>query len=177
MRTNEIIIKISRIKIIGLILLSMLFVVLGIWIAFYAPIVESGFLNNVVFRKSVGVLSILFFGAMGILISKKLFQDDYGIKINDNGIYDNSTTINSGLIKWENIEKIEKSRVVNQNFIRVIVNNPTDFIDRQKNMLTRKNVETNFKRFGSPIQISTNGLKIGFNELCDVMTNELNKRK
>jgi len=114
---------------------------------------------------------------MGILISKKLFENKYGIKINDEGIYDNSTSINSGLIKWENIESIEKSKVVNQNFIIVIVNNPNDFIDRQKNILTRKNVETNFKKFGSPIQISTNGLKIKFEELYEIMISELNKRK
>ncbi|MDA1345431.1 MAG: hypothetical protein O3A07_07910 [Bacteroidetes bacterium] len=114
---------------------------------------------------------------MGILIAKKLFENKYGIKINDEGIYDNSTSINSGLIKWENIESIEKSKVVNQNFIRVIVNNPNEFIERQTNFLIRKNVETNIKKFGSPIQISANGLKIGFNELYELITEEFNKRK
>jgi len=44
-------------------------------------------------------------------------------------------------------------------------------------MLTRKSVETNFKKFGSPIQISTNGLKIKFEELYEIMISELNKRK
>jgi hypothetical protein len=114
---------------------------------------------------------------MGVLISKKLFENKYGIKINDDGIYDNSTSINSGLIKWENIERIEKSKVMNQNLIRVIVNNPIDFIDRQKNVLARKNVETNFKKFESPIQISTNGLKIKFEDLYELMISELKKRK
>ena len=65
-------------------------------------------LNNNIFRKSTGFISIIFFGGMGILITKKLFENKYGIKINDEGIYDNSTYINSGLIKWENIERIEK---------------------------------------------------------------------
>lgn len=177
MKMEEKIIEISKIKIIGLIGLSLIFVLLGIWIAYYAPIVNIEILNNNIFRKSIGFLSIIFFGGMGILIAKKLFENKYGIKINDEGIYDNSTSINSGLIKWENIESIEKSKVVNQNFIRVIVNNPNDFINRQKNILTRKNVETNFKKFGSPIQISTNGLKIKFEELYEIMTSELNKRK
>lgn len=174
---EEKIIEISKIKIIGLIGLSLIFVLLGIWIAYYAPIVEIEILNNNILRKAIGFLSIIFFGIMGILISKKLFEDKYGMKINDDGIYDNSTSINSGLIKWENIERIEKSKVVNQNFIRVIVNNPNEFIERQTNLLTRKNVETNFKKFGSPIQISTNGLKIGFNELYELITEEFNKRK
>ncbi|WP_274474582.1 STM3941 family protein [Mangrovimonas aestuarii] len=174
---EEKIIEISKIKIIGLIGLSLIFVLLGIWIAYYAPIVEIEILNNNIFRKSIGFLSIIFFGIIGIIISKKLFENKYGIKINDNGIYDNSTSINSGLIRWENIERIEKSKVVNQNFIRVIVNNPNEFIGRQTSLLKRKNVETNFKKFGSPIQISANGLKIGFNELYELITEEFNKRK
>ncbi|MDA0774479.1 MAG: hypothetical protein O3A16_06700 [Bacteroidetes bacterium] len=174
---EEKIIEISKIKIVGLIGLSLIFVLLGIWITYYAPIVEIEMLNNNIFRKSIGFLSIIFFGVMGILIAKKLFENKYGIKINDEGIYDNSTSINSGLIKWENIESIEKSKVVNQNFIRVIVNNPNEFIERQTNFLIRKNVETNIKKFGSPIQISANGLKIGFNELYELITEEFNKRK
>lgn len=174
---NEKIIEVSKTKIIGLISLSLLFVVLGIWIAFYAPIVNVEILNNVIFRKSIGFLSILFFGGMGILISKKLFGKEPGIKINEEGIYDNSTTLNSGLIKWENVETIEKSKVANQKFIRIMVNNPNDFINRQKNPLTRKSVETNFKKFGSPIQISTNGLKITYDELYDVLVSELKTRK
>ncbi|WP_179315341.1 STM3941 family protein [Winogradskyella undariae] len=174
---KEKIIEISKIKIIGLIGLSLIFVFLGIWIAYYAPVVKIEILNNTILRKSIGFLSILFFGIMGILISKKLFENKYGIKINDNGIYDNSTAINSGLIKWENIERIEKSKVVNQNFIRIIVNNPNEFIERQTNLLTRKNVETNFKKFGSPIQISANGLKIRFNDLYELITEEFKNRK
>jgi len=46
-------------------------VLLGIWIAFYAPIVNVELLNNNIFRKSIGFLSIIFFGGIGILIAKK----------------------------------------------------------------------------------------------------------
>ena len=174
---EEKIIEISKIKIIGLFGLSLMFVLIGIWTAFYAPIVNVEILNNNIIRKSIGLLSIIFFGGMGILLAKKLFENKYGIKINEEGIYDNSSSLNSGLIKWENIERIEKSKVVNQNFIRIIVNNPNDFVDRQKNILKRKNVEINFKNFGSPIQISTNTLNIKFEELYGIMISELNKRK
>lgn len=170
-------IEISKVKLTGLIGLSLLFVMLGIWIAYYAPIVEIEIFNNNILRKVIGLLSIIYFGIMGILIAKKLFENKYGIKINDEGIYDNSTILYSGLIKWENIESIEKSKVLNQKFIRIIVNNPNDFINRQKNILKRKNVEINIKKFGSPIQIATNSLKIQCEELSEIMTSQLDKRK
>lgn len=66
--------------------------------------------------------------------------------------------------------------MIHQNLIRIFVNNPNEFIERQSNLLARKNVESNFKKFGSPIQISTNGLNIGFNELYELITEEFNKR-
>ena len=43
---EEKIVEISRKKIIGLIGLSLLFVLIGIWVAFYAPIVNFEILNN-----------------------------------------------------------------------------------------------------------------------------------
>jgi hypothetical protein len=171
------IIKISKLKILGLVGLSLLFVLLGMWLAFYAPFSNVEFLNNPLLRKSIGLLSVIFFGLMGALLSKKLFENTYGLKITDEGIYDHSTSIHSGLIRWENIEHIELNKVFNQKFIRIKVNNPQDFIERQKNILRRKNVEVNFKTYGSPIQISANALKIGCNELYDLLVEEMNKRK
>lgn len=167
----------SKIKSIKLILFSIIFVGLGIWIAFFAPEVNIRFLNNPIIQKSIGIVSILIFGYAGILIFKKLLENKYGIKISENGIYDNSSSIDIGLIKWENIERIEKNKVFNQKFIRIIVNNPNDFIERQKNILMRKSIETNYKKYGSPIQISANSLKIRFEELYDLMSKELSTRK
>ena len=46
---EEKIIEISKIKIVGLIGLSLIFVLLGIWITYYAPIVEIEMLNNNIF--------------------------------------------------------------------------------------------------------------------------------
>jgi len=177
MKKEEIIIEKNKIRMIFLILPSLIFVGLGIWIAFFAPELNIKLLNGEIVKKIIGLLSIGFFGFAGILVTKKLLDNKYGIKISEKGIYDNSSAINAGLIKWDNIERIERSKVMNQKFIRVVVNNPEEFINRQKNILMRKNVESNFKLFGSPIQISTNTLKIGFDELFDLINDELVERK
>ena len=177
MEQQEIIIRISKTKILGLFGLSLCFVILGIWIAFYAPDVKVEILNSDLLKKSVGFLSILFFGFMGVLILKKLFENKIAIRISSEGIYEYSTVINNGLIKWENIEKIEPIKVYTQKFIRIIVNNPQDFISRQKNILIRKNIQVSQNKYGSPIQISTNGLNISFDELYNLLNEEFKKRK
>ncbi len=177
MEQKEIIIETRKSKIFGLIVLSAMFVLFGIWIAFYLPKTDVSFLNSEVLRKTVGFSSILFFGLMGILISKKLFEEKVGLKVCDDGIYDNSAAIASGLIKWENIERIEKNRVFNQSFIRIYVDNPEHFINRHNSLLARKNIELNFKKYGSPIQISTSVLNIKFDELFNLLNRELKKRR
>jgi hypothetical protein len=81
-------------------------------------------------KKFIGLLSIGFFRFGAIIILKKLLDNKYGIKISQKGIYDNSSALNAGLIKWENIERIERRKVMNKRFIRVVVNNPEEFVER-----------------------------------------------
>lgn len=174
---NEIIIEKDRVRMIVLMLPSLMFVGLGIWIAFFAPELNIKSLNGELVKKTIGLLSIGFFGLGVILILKKLLDNKYGVKISQKGIYDNSSALNAGLIKWENIERIERSKVMNRKYIRVVVNNPEEFIERQKNNRMRKIIESNFKLFGSPIHIYTNTLEIRFKELFDLINDELAKRK
>ena len=156
---------------------SLIFVGLGIWMAFFAPALNIKSLNGEIIKKIIGLLSIVFFGLGVILILKKLLDNKYGIKISQNGIYDNSSALSTGLIKWENIERVEPRKVMNRRYIRVVVNNPEEFIERQKNNRLRKIAVSNYKLFGSPIHIYTNTLEIRFKELFDLINDELAKRK
>lgn len=113
MKQNEIIIEKDRIRMIILMLPSLIFVGLGIWITFFAPELNIKSIIDEVVIKIIGLLSIGFFGFRVILILKKLIDDKYGIKISKKGIYDNSSAFNTGLIKWENIERIERRKVMN----------------------------------------------------------------
>jgi hypothetical protein len=174
MKNKEIIIKKNKIRMIVLMLPSLIFVGLGIWIAFFAPELNIKMLNGEIAKKIIGLLSIGFFGFGVILILKKLLNEKYAVKISQKGIYDNSSAINIGLIKWENIERIE---LMNRKCIRVVVNNPEKYIERQENNRMRKIVESNYKLFGSPIHIYTNTLEIRFKKLVDLINDELAKRK
>ena len=50
----------------------------------------------------------------------------------------------------------------------LIVNNPEQYISRQTNVIKRKAMQINFKRFGSPISISANGLQCKFEDLQNI---------
>ena len=177
MKTKDTVIKFSKIKTLGLLSISLIFVTFGIWIAFFAPEVSLEFLNNEVFRKSIGFLSILFFGGMAILISKMLFENKWGIKIDENGIYDTSNLFMFGLIPWENINQIVKKRVFTEKIILIEVDNPNEYIDKQKNFFFRMGAKMNNKKYGSPIIISANALKIRYATLFTALKNEYDKRK
>jgi hypothetical protein len=177
MKKEEIIIEKNKIRMIFLILPSLIFVGLGIWIAFFAPELNIKLLNGEIVKKIIGLLSIGFFGFAGILVTKKLLDNKYGIKISEKGIYDNSSAINAGLIKWDNIERIECRKVMSRKYIKVVVNNPEDYIKKQKNDRIKKMIESNFKIYGSPIHIYTNNLNMRFKDLFELINVELVKRK
>ena len=177
MKNKDIIIERDKVRMIVLMLPSLIFVGLGIWIAFFAPELNTKLLNGEIVKKIIGLLSIGFFGLGAILILKKLLDNKYGIKISQKGVYDNSSAFKIGLIKWENIERIERRKVMNQRYIQIVVNNPKEFIERQKNNRMRKIAESNFNLFGSPIHIYTNTLEIRFKALFDLINNELAERK
>jgi len=177
MKMEEIIIKKSKMKLIILVVLSLVFVVNGFWLTFFNIEINVPFLSSRILHISVGVLSMLFFGFGAIMVLFKLIENKFGMKITEEGIYDNSTSINSDLIKWENILDINEHKVFKQKFIRIKVNNPEFFIKRQSNSLKRKNVELNYKKYGSPIQITSSTLNVKHDELLHILKDGLSRNE
>tara|TARA_B110000240_G_C13345591_1_gene387414 strand:+ start:197 stop:604 length:408 start_codon:yes stop_codon:yes gene_type:complete len=134
-------------------------------------------LNGEVLKKIIGLLSVSFFGFFAFKVLKKLLDNEYYVKISKTGIYDKSSSFNIGLIKWENIERIECRKVMNRRYIQVVVNNPKEYIKRQKNSRMKKRLESHFKLFGTPVHIYTNTLEMRFKDLYDLINGELIKRK
>lgn len=58
------------------------------------------------FVKVAGIAGILFFDATGIYGIKKMFDNNVGLTINDNGILDNTNDSSFGFIKWADITEI-----------------------------------------------------------------------
>ena len=177
MINKELIIKKNKFNKVILMLPSITFIIIGIWLIFLSPKTSNIFLNSEILIKTIGFLSISFFGFWAFKILKKIIDNKYGLKISQKGIYYNSSSMDIGLIKWENIERIESRIVMNRKYINVIVNNPEEYINKQKNNRIKKIIKSNFKLFGSPIHIYTNSLNMRFKDLFELINNELAKRK
>jgi len=152
---------------------SIIFVVIGI-----LGMINPAKYVSAVFRSPViifisGLAGVLFFGYIVFLILKKLFKGGTGLIINDEGINDNSGGSSAGMIFWKDIEKIDVLNVLNQKFIRIIVKNPDEYIERQTSLITKKIMAANYKKYGSPLQISANTLNIKFDELYELLRHNL----
>jgi len=103
------------------------------------------------------------------MIAYKLPQASPGIIIDKNGIIDYSSGISSGLIKWEDITHIYLMEVKSQKLIMLNVSNPDVYVQRQTNALKRKATALNYKIYGTPISISSNGLKCNTKKLHSLL--------
>ncbi len=143
------------------------FVFIGIGICF---IINPSKYESFIMRSSAiifisGLLGIIFFGIVGLFIFKKIGDKSRGLIISDEGITENAMYVSAGFIPWNDIIKIDSIKIVNQMFISIIVRNPNEYIEKQKSAFKRKIMQENYKKFGTPIGISTNGLKTNHNEL------------
>ena len=162
---DQIKIPFSKSKISLLFFGAIIFVLLGILF-----ISKPEKFINIVYRnpdiiRIVGVISLSFFGICAIFIFKKLFDKKSGLVIDQNGITVNSNATSVGLIKWSDITQIKEAKEFSQKFIIIEVSNPNEYIESQKNKFAQLAMKANYKKYGSPISITPNSLKIDFKKL------------
>jgi hypothetical protein len=162
---NQIEIKLSKSKLILRLFGSIVFVILGILFVINPANFVSEIVRSTTFIFCAGLISITFFGFVGLLILRKLVDKSPGLIISDKGITDNSSGVNAGFIPWSDIIAIKETKVVNQKFINIVVKNPDEYIDRQKSSFKKKTMKANYKMFGTAIAISTNALKYDYADL------------
>lgn len=162
-------IALSKNKLIMMLAGSIVFVVIGFWFAFSPPVINNSFWGDPTKLKIIGYASILFFGILAIALAKKLPDTKPGLIIDTEYLYDNSGALSVGEIPWSDIEHISVMEVQKQKLLMVEVRNPEEYIERQPNFLKRKAMAMNYRMYGTPISITTNGLKISFQELLDLL--------
>lgn len=160
----------------GKLLLSTLgafaFVAIGFWFVL-APPTRTGSSLESTLLMVLGLVAILFFGGIAILVISKLFDSSPGLIIDEQGLMDNSGGLSAGQILWEDIEDISLLQIQRQRLILILVKNPQDYLDRQSNGWKRKLMAMNYRQYGTPLSISTNGLKISFAELLEILKQQM----
>jgi hypothetical protein len=178
--TEKIEIPISAKKVYLLVIGSLLFTVLGIWLFINAESLQGHsmkFSRNPVFLKIVGIASVVFFGAAGIFSIKKLSDNKPGLTIDDIGITDNSSGSSIGLINWADIRSIRTEQIMSTKFLIIDIDNAEKYVALAKNKLKAKLLKANIKMYGTPVAISSTTLNFKFTELEKLLRMEFEKNK
>ncbi len=165
-RIEERIIPLSRKKIVLIILGSLAFVGLGIWMWGHAS--GTSMAEGILLRV-ISVLSIGFFGLCGIYGCVKIFDSKPGLIIDQEGIIDSSSAAAVGRVPWSEITGVTISEISGQKFLTIHVTDPEKYMERGGAM-TKRMHRMNLKMTGSPINLSSNALGIDFNELCQILS-------
>lgn len=170
-------ISLSKKKILLFIFGSLVFVILGILFTIFPDKFTTLLIRNILLIRLIGIIAVLFFGFALITLTRKvLFDKNLGIIINEKGIIDNSSFVAVGLIKWEDIISIEKSKVRSTNFLLIKVKKPENYIDNQ-NPIKSKLLKANYKSYDTPISISSNFISCNFNQLEKLILNRFEQYK
>lgn len=170
MAENNIIeIPLSKTKLTKLLFFCILFLAGGAWMIIANPQVSNPVFNNA-FAKALASYGSLIMGVVGIyLLSKKLFDKKPGLIISEQGIYDNSSVFRFGLIPWSDMLQIYERTVQKQHFVTIGLVDPEKYISKETNFIKKKLLQVNSKSYGSPIHISTNGLKTNHKDLLNLI--------
>lgn len=166
----------SRTKLILILISSILFVVGGIYLTKNPEEFISLKFRNPEIIRIVGIVAVCFFGLVCIYVVPKLFDKKPGLILDDNGITDNSSAISVGLILWKDIISIRTIKVQSTKFLIIKVKNPKKYLSgssKFKNFL----LKANMKMYGTPLSISSNGLKYNFNNLEELVKMGFEKHK
>ena len=167
---QQIVIPLSKTKIVMLLFGALMFIAAGIWFVFYPPNIENSYWVTPFNMKLAGYASMIFFGTCAIFIIRKLPDKKPGLIIDDKGLTDNSSGLPAGQILWSDIEKVSVIEIYGQRIIMLKAKHPQDYIDRQTSLFVRKGMELNNSLYGTPLQITANGLKISFDNLLTLIT-------
>jgi hypothetical protein len=177
-KEEQIEIPLSKTKLILMVTGSIVFVLLGIWFVSKPKEISSqSFLYSTESIFIAGLAGILFFGICAVFIFRKTADNKPGLIINEKGIIDNSGATSIGLILWQDMLEVRRENVARQDFIVIVVANPEEYINRQSSFIPKKAMEMNYRVYGSPINISANGLKYNFNDLYEIILKKFNTQK
>ncbi len=167
--SEEKIIELSKIKLLLLIAGALALAGIGFWMASLdaAKIDANLRFNNPLFVHGIGWFGIVFFGWCGVIGIRKFFDKKPGLIFSPVGITDNSSGVSAGLIPWSEISGFNVYAFQRQKMLIVLLKNPDKYLEIGSAIKRTLN-KTNYKMCGSPIAITSNSLKINFDELLKI---------
>ena len=163
----RIVIAVSKTKIVIILLAGLVLVAVGVALIYQ---------DSDPIAKTIGWASVIFFGACLIMGLIKLFDSKPGLIIDETGISDNSLSIKTGAIRWEDILEIDEINIHNQSFIRIYLKEPERHIEKLSGP-SKKMAQLNHKLYGSPYSISASTLKCEHQDLLMLLRERLSRTR
>lgn len=174
--TNRIEIPINKIKTALLLIVPLIALIFGpliyLWPDSFISQSSPDFEKIRLLGIAVGVVGLL----LSIIIIRKWISKKIGFIIDKKGITDISNASYTGLIEWTHITKVEGKKVGPIKLIIIHIDNPVEYINKAKKTSVRQ-MRKNLQFYGSPILIVSTRLKIQYDELLVLITNEFEKSK
>lgn len=167
---DETVIELSKTKMILLLLAACAFGAAGAWLlTLDAAEIRSDrsftfFFKEPLIAYGLGVLSLLFSVAGGVIVVRKLFDKKPGLVLNSSGVFDNASVAAAGLIPWSDVVGSEVIDIQGQKMLIVHVSDPRKYVERG-GALRRALNRAGHKMGPGPVAIPSNMLKIDFPDL------------
>lgn len=162
-------------KALLLLIISLIYVILGVYLFLNAENMTSYRARNPLFIKIAGIVSVLFF-SLGVFVSiKQLFKNKLMLIIDNNGI--NVNPKKNEYIKWSDIEGFEELKINSVKIIIIQISNAEEYIKKENNKLRKKLMRFNLENYGSPYNISVATMNTNYNQLLKTLNENLIKNK
>jgi hypothetical protein len=159
----------SRRKSILMLLGSIAFVALGIWLVVEADNLTSWRARNPIFTRGIGIASILFFG-LGIFVGiKRLIKSEIALIITSEGLNVNPKKSMTEFIKWSDVEGFEEIKIQSTRIVIIGVKNPEYWLNKETSAFRKKLMQFNISNYNSPFNIAAAGLDISSKELNETL--------
>lgn len=118
--------------------------------------------------RFIGIFGMLFFGLALSFIVIRLFRPKIILKIDENGITDNSSMVSAGFVPWDNIKEVFVYGVISEKFIGISLKDEDKFLN-EKSMFLRKYLRLTLRLGYPPISITLNSAKDDYDEILYLM--------
>ena len=167
----------SKKKSLLLLLGSITFVALGIWLLLEADNLTVWKARNPILTRGIGIASILFFG-LGIFIGiKRLIKSEIALIIDSKGLNVNPKKSLTEFIKWSDMNGFEEIKIQSTRIVIIGVKNPEYWLDKETSVFRRKLMQFNISNYNSPFNIAASGLDISSDQLIETLNNYYDRHK
>ncbi len=155
---------------------SFLFVLGGAFLVYSSQGYNLSLSGNLTPKFLAGLACIIFFGAC-FLYGLYKFINPVAIRLDSEGIYDNSNASAAGLIRWKDIKAISTDEFGSRKILVISVSNGDEFIHNTSNPIVKYLLNSNKEMFDTPIVIIPMLVKMDFDSLRRLIISNWRKYK